>query len=164
MSEYVTLHSKDGKKTWVYNFQDKEPNKSRNMRYYQAEGTKRNQESNFPKRLYMSDLSADEANRTTDILDLHTKQRYRFKEGTTITEVHAFAGKGTSRVFRDAQKYARRYPQGGNIEDWQHCSGQAQITNGKKVLRREIHWVQGKDGKMHEAFIKVFTNNLKDHK
>lgn len=108
------------------------------------------------KRLYLPDVSADEANKSSDILNLGTKQRYKFQAGSKITNVHVFAGKGCSRPFRDAEKYAKRY--GGKIEDWQHVSGNAKITDGSKVLEREVHWVQGKDGKMHEAFIKFYNH------
>jgi len=105
-----------------------------------------------PKRLYLDDISAEEANKTTDILDLQTKDRYSFKSGTKLTGVYVFAGKGCSKVFRDAEKYAKRW--GGKASEWQHCAGMGYITNGKKTYQREIHWVQGADGKMREAFIK----------
>ena len=133
-----------------------EDDKDKQIEKNKAEAKERNQSNTTPpRRLYLDDVSADEANKSTDILNLKTKQRYSFKSGTKITEVHVFAGKGCSKEFRDAEKYAKRYPESGkNKEDWQHCSGIAQITNGSKVLEREVHWVQGKDGKMREAFIK----------
>ena len=106
-----------------------------------------------PKNLKLENIKAEDANKTTDILRLGTSQRYRFKEGTDIRNVYVFAGSGTSTEFRDAKKYAKRY--GGKAEDWRHCTGNAIITNGNVTLRREVHWVQGKDGKMREAFIKV---------
>lgn len=108
----------------------------------------------LPRRLYLKDISAEEANKTTDILNLGTRQRYKFKDGTKITGVHVFAGKGCSKEFRDAGKYAKRY--GGKPADWQHCAGTAKLTNGSKVFTREVHWVQGADGKMREAFIKFY--------
>ena len=117
----------------------------------------------LPKRLDLPNIPAEEANKTSDVLHLKTKQRFRFKEGTKIVQVYVFAGKGCSKVFRDAEKYARRW--GGKAEDWQHCAGKAQITNGKQTFVREVHWVQGADGKMHEAFIKVYDkNNLEKRK
>ena len=112
----------------------------------------RSQSEKLPRRLYLDDIKAEEANKSSDVLNLRTKQRFKFKNGTNITEVHVFAGKGCSKEFRDANKYAKKY--GGRAEDWQHCSGKGTITNGKVELKREIHWVQGADGKMHEAFIK----------
>lgn len=108
----------------------------------------------LPKRLDLPNISAKDANKSSDVLNLKTKQRFRFKEGTEITNVYVFAGKGCSKVFRDAEKYAKRW--GGKAEDWQHCAGIAQIINksGTTTLTREVHWVQGKDGKIREAFIK----------
>ena len=143
------INRKTGGKFNIYD--EYEPNKERNIRYNQIEGQRMNQNA-VPRRLYLDDIPADTANRTTDILDLGTRLRFMFKPGSKITEVQVFAGKGCSKEFRDAEKYARRW--GGKKEDWQHCAGQAQITDGQKVLRREIHWVQGADGKMREAFIK----------
>lgn len=136
-------------------YDDYEPNKDRNIKYAKTTSDRLNKESRPPRRLYLPDVSAETANKTSDILNLRTKQRYRFKAGTKLTEVHVFAGKGCSKEFRDAQKYANRY--GGKASDYQHCSGIGYITDGTKTLKREIHWVQGKDGKMREAFIKEIT-------
>ena len=133
-----------------------EDDKAKQIAKNKAEADERNTaESAPPRRLYLPDISAEDANKGSDILNLRTKQRYHFKEGTKITEVHVFAGKGCSKEFRDAEKYAKRYPESGRDKaDWQHCSGIAKITDGSKVLEREVHWVQGKDGKLREAFIK----------
>lgn len=131
-----------------------------------AEADKLNKESaQPPRRLYLPDISADTANSSTDVLNLRTKERFKFKSGTIITQVHVFAGNGCSKEFRDAEKYAKRYSkEDKNPKDWQHCSGIAQITNGTKSLEREVHWIQAKNGKMHEAFIKEFTKNLEKRK
>ena len=127
-----------------------------------AEADKKNT-SDPPRRLYLNDISASVANKTSDVLHLRTKERFRFKDGTNIRNVYVFAGKGCSKEFRDAEKYAKRW--GGKAEDWQHCAGFAKITNGSKVLDREVHWVQGKDGKVREAFIKEHLgNNLEKRK
>ena len=133
--------------------------KNSQMSKNKAEADKRNT-SDPPKRLYLDDIPAKEANKFSDVLHLKTKERFRFKEGTSINNVYVFAGKGCSKVFRDAEKYAKRY--GGKAEDWQHCAGFAKITkgDGSKVLNREVHWVQGKDGYVREAFIKIHENQL----
>ena len=122
------------------------------------------QSSQLPKRIYYDDIPAEVANETTDVLNLRTKVRYKFQDGTKVTEVNAFAGKGCSRPFRDAEKYAKKYPKSGEAKYWQHCAGTAQITDGQKILTREVHWVQGKDSKMHDAFIKEYPKKLKDGK
>ena len=131
-----------------------ERTKNRQMAINSAEAQERTN-SRLPRRLFLPDIPASVANKTSDVLNLNTKQRYHFKDGTYIKRVHVFAGKGCSKEFRDAWKYAKRYPNSGkNASDWQHCSGIAQITNNIKTLEREVHWVQGADGKMREAFIK----------
>ena len=107
----------------------------------------------LPRNLDLPNVSAEEANKTSTVLRLGTSKRYTFKEGTEIKKVNVFAGKGVSRPFRNAARYAERY--GGNAEDWQHCAGFATITDGERTMRREVHWVQGADGKIREAFIKV---------
>ena len=114
------------------------------------------------KNVALKDISAEEANKTSDVLNLKTRQRFKFKNGTKITHVEAFAGKGCAREFRKADEYAKKY--GGKKEDWQHCSGRAVITNGKKDFTREVHWVQGADGKMREAFIKEYPRKLEKRK
>lgn len=111
-----------------------------------------NSQDELPRRVRLPRVKAEVANKSTDILDLKTLGRYKFKEGTDIRNVYAFCGKGSSKEFRDAEKYARRY--GGNPKDWQHCAGDAIITNGRVTLHREIHWVQIAGGEMKEAFIK----------
>ena len=118
--------------------------------------------SELPRRLDLKNIKAEDANKTSDILHLRTRQRFTFKNGTEIRNVYVFAGKGCSKEFRDAEKYAKRW--GGKAVDWQHCAGKAVITNGTKDFVREVHWVQGADGKMREAFIKEYPKNLKDTK
>ena len=115
-----------------------------------------------PKNLPLEDIPAEEANRTSDVLNLRTRKRYRFKDGTKITQVEAFAGRGCKREFRDAPKYAKKY--GGKPKDWQHCSGNAVLTNGYHDFKREVHWVQGADGKMRDAFIKEYPKKLEKRK
>ena len=118
------------------------------------------------KNLALKDISAEDANKTSDVLNLRTRQRYKFKDGTKITQVEAFAGKGCKREFRKADFYANEKYKGkyGKAEDWQHCSGKAIITDGKRDFTREVHWVQGSDGRMRDAFIKEYSKNLEKRK
>lgn len=126
------------------------------------------QDKPLPKNLYMDDIKAEVANKTSKIRNLRTGKRYVFKEGTSVTEVNAFAGTGCKRPFRNAAKYAERYKDiygTPRPEDWQHCSGRATITNGNITMEREVHWVQNvKDGKIREAFIKEYPQKLKKNK
>ena len=129
--------------------------KTRQIANNKAEANRLNKQDP-PKQLRLSNVKAEDANKSSDVLNLRTKQRYRFKEGTDIRNVYVFAGKGCAKEFRDAEKYAKRYAKygEGKAEDWQHCAGMARITDGRRVLNREVHWVQGKSGKIREAFIK----------
>ena len=133
----------------------------------QKSGGGKNTSQNTPKTLPLKNISAKNANSSSDVLNLRTKQRFKFKDGTEVKNVYVFAGKGCSKEFRDAAKYANKpkYQKLGltDPKDWQHCAGKAIITDGKRDYIREVHWVQGKDGKMREAFIKEYEGkNLKD--
>ena len=127
--------------------------------------------TNLPKTLALKNIKAEEANKTSDVLKLgqgKNGKRFDFKNGTEIRDAYVFAGKGCRKEFRDAQKYADKYAKKGlNIgkaEDWQHCAGKAVITDGVKDYVREVHWVQGNDGKIREAFIKEYPKNLEKRK
>ena len=140
------------------------------VRDRQLAESKRQSESakqqSLPKQLYLPNIKAEEANKTSDVLNLRTKRRFTFTNGTEITGVYAFAGKGCLKEFRDAPKYADKYRKLGlgSAKDWQHCAGKANITDGVKTYNREVHWVQGKDGRVREAFIKEYPKNLEKRK
>lgn len=87
-----------------------------------------------------------------DIMDLQTGEHFRFVEGTHIQNVEAFAGKGTKKEFKIADKYAIKY--GGNASDWQHCKGKGIIDYYGEERRAEVHWAQCKQYGKHEFFIK----------
>lgn len=146
-----------------------EDTKARQIAENKKQADKLNEsEKKLPKNLYMPDIKAEVANETSKVRSLTNGKRYRFKEGTTIRKVNAFAGTGCSRPFRDALKYAKKYEEiygTPRPEDWQHCAGQAVITNGDRTMVREVHWLQNvKDGKIREAFIKEYPQKLKKSK
>lgn len=131
--------------------------KERSIEQNKKEAEKLNKEEakkSLPKRAPLPNISVKEANRRSDILDLGTKKRYKFV--SDVTDVYAFCGKGSSKEFRDASKYAKRY--GGKAEDWQHCAGRATISNGKVTANAEIHWVQLEGGNIREAFVKFWED------
>lgn len=177
IKDWITMHGNhiplfdgESKEEAINNFLETkkhEDSKQKQISQNKAEADKRNKQTP-PKQLHLPNIKAEEANKTSDVLHLKTKQRYRFKEGTEIRNAYVFCGNGSSKEFRNAKKFFDRYskthPETGKIEDWQHCAGMAIITNGKQTLHREVHWVQGKDGKIREAFIKVHENTLEDRK
>lgn len=141
-----------------YHVDKDQKEKERAIEKTKEEARKLNEEEkkkSLPKRVPLPDISKKDANKKSDILDLVTWNRYRFS--SDITGVYAFAGKGSSKEFRDAAKYAERY--GGKKEDWQHCAGTASITNGDKTFMVEVHWVQLEGGNVREAFIKRRIKN-----
>lgn len=133
-----------------------EDDKKRTIEKTEEEAKKLNEEEvkKLPRQLPLPDVSMKDANKRSDILDLCTYKRYKFV--SDITGVYAFAGKGSSKEFRDAKKYADRY--GGKAEDWQHCAGHATISNGKVTADAEVHWVQIEGGNVREAFVKFWED------
>lgn len=129
-----------------------EVNKEKTEKSKETPIQKVTQEVKLKRRMKLPDIPAEQANKTTDILDFYSHRRYRFKEGTKLERCHVFAGKGSRVVFRDAGKWSDKL--GGKPEDWQHCAGWSKITDGKKILYREIHWIQKEEGKPLKAFIK----------
>lgn len=87
-----------------------------------------------------------------NVLDLKTGKEYNFVEGTRITNVKVFAGKGSNTEYRQAYKFAERY--GGSESDWQHVKGIGHIDfDGEDVLA-EVHWSQCDNIGKVEFFIK----------
>ena len=106
--------------------------------------------NSLPKRVPLKDVPLVDANKKTDVLDLVTGQRYKFS--SNVIGAYAFAGKGSSKEFRTASKYVKRY--GGNARDWQHCAGFAKVKRGTDEIDVEVHWAQLENGYIREAFIK----------
>lgn len=90
--------------------------------------------------------------RNYDILDLQTGEHFSFAEGTKIQNVEVFAGSGTRKPFKKAQKYADRY--GGDARDWQHTKGIGVVDYYGENRKAEVHWVQCKGIGKHEFFVK----------
>ena len=132
--------------------------KNKQIALNKEEAEMRNSEK--PRRLSLSNITVTAKN--TDgkrvLLGVSTdgpKKRLDFVKGSEIRGAYVFAGAGTSKVFRNAEFFADRYKGCGKPSEWQHCAGYALLTNGKKTFVREVHWVQGSDGVIREAFIKV---------
>ena len=96
------------------------------------------------------DLGAKAKNYT--VMDLETGEFFQFAQGTRIQNVEVFAGKGTRKEFRKAQKYADRY--GGAQEDWQHVKGHGVIETPEGDRAAEVHWVQCADVGKYDFFVK----------
>ena len=86
------------------------------------------------------------------VLDLNTGEFFTFAEGSRIQNVEVFAGKGTKKELRIAEKYAERY--GGNPEDWQHVKGYAILDTDDGEREAEVHWMQCDGCGKHDFFVK----------
>ena len=86
------------------------------------------------------------------VLDLETGVRYQLAKGSKLQDVEVFAGKGSKKEFRQAEKYAQRY--GGNASDWQHAKGKGLLETDEGDVKAEIHWVQCDGIGKKEMFVK----------
>ncbi len=63
----------------------------------------------------------------------------RAKDGTKVTKIYTFAGKGTSKPLRKEPQLLKI---GGKRGEWQHTTGDVQITVNGVVKTAEVHWFQ----------------------
>lgn len=77
-----------------------------------------------------------------DVKDPQTGKKYHFAEGSTISSIEIFAGKGTRNKLRPqvARGLTERY--GGNKRNWQHVKGIGTIVRGNRYETAEVHWFQ----------------------
>lgn len=108
------------------------------------------------RRRYESDIVIDRSvgaqAKNYTVLDLETGEFFRFAGGTRIQNVEVFAGKGTKKEFRKAQKYADRY--GGSPENWQHAKGHGVVETQDGNRKAEVHWVQCEGIGKFDFFVK----------
>ena len=91
-----------------------------------------------------------------DVMDLETGDYYHFQEGSRITNVQVFAGKGVKTPYRNAEKMAARY--GGAAEDWKHVKGFGILETEDGPISVEVHWSECKNYGKHEFFIKRYVD------
>ena len=91
----------------------------------------------FDERVYHS-IGAKFVN--YDIMDLATGEMFCLAEGTYLQNKTIFAGKGTRKHFKKANKYAERY--GGNPSDWQHVKAIGLLSTPDGDRKAELHWSQ----------------------
>ena len=77
-----------------------------------------------------------------DVKDPKTGKIYHFAEGTQITQVEVFAGKGVSKKLRPqvVNGLVERY--GGRARQWQHAKGLGTVDCGGWPRTAEVHWFQ----------------------
>jgi hypothetical protein len=87
-----------------------------------------------------------------EVMDLETGEFFHFTEGTRLYNVEVFAGKGTKKELKIAEKYANRY--GGNPEDWQHVKGFGTVDTFEGERDIETHWMQCEGVGKFDFFVK----------
>lgn len=77
-----------------------------------------------------------------DVRDPKTGRVHRFVEGTQITQVEVFAGKGVSKKLRPqvVSGLVSRY--GGRARLWQHAKGLGTVDCDGWPRTAEVHWFQ----------------------
>ncbi len=71
------------------------------------------------------------------------KGYYYLAEGSSITKVVVFAGKGTKTPLRVAGGLSQKF--GGKTEDWQHTRGEGVVVFEGENRRAELHWFENAD-------------------
>lgn len=65
----------------------------------------------------------------------------KIKEGSKITKVVAFAGKGTGNELRVAKHLEKQY--GVSAKEWQHSHGDGYVVCDNGTVRHaELHWFE----------------------
>lgn len=77
-----------------------------------------------------------------DIKDPRTGKTYHFVEGTTISGVEVFAGKGVRSKLRPKVTAGLVERYGGRPKNWQHVKGFGTIEKGGHYITAEVHWFQ----------------------
>ena len=77
-----------------------------------------------------------------DILDPKSGRIFHLVEGTRITNVKVFAGKGGAKPLAEETAIGLSEQIGGRPENWQHCKGEAFVDVDGEEYKKEIHWFQ----------------------
>ena len=86
-----------------------------------------------------------------DLLELSTRKRYKFTEGTYLQVVEVFAGGRSKTPYRKAYKFIHL---GGKLEDWEHAKGIGWLDTEEGPRQAEVHWSQCKGFGKHDFCIK----------
>lgn len=83
-----------------------------------------------------------------DIRDPGSGKHFKFAEGSVISDVVTFAGKGTRNPLKRevVEGLVRQY--GGKRSDWKHSKGIGTIDRGTTFQTAEVHWFENKDVKV----------------
>lgn len=73
-----------------------------------------------------------------------------------MTDIKAFAGKGTNKELRVAEYLELNY--GGKAENWAHIKGHGYVHNSGGIEKANIHWFEEtKTRYIREMFVKGWS-------
>lgn len=77
-----------------------------------------------------------------DIKGPDGKKIYHFLEGSTISNIEVFAGKGVRKKLRPQVTHGLVAEHGGKARNWKHVKGIGTIDCGYRVRTAEVHWFE----------------------
>jgi hypothetical protein len=77
-----------------------------------------------------------------DVKDPKSGRSYRFVEGTAITHVEVFAGKGVRNKLKPQVAEGLSKQIGGRPRDWKHVKGIGTLNYKGSPREAEIHWFE----------------------
>ena len=79
----------------------------------------------------------------------------KLTEGTAITDIEVFAGKGTNKELRVREYLAKNY--GGKAENWQHTKGRGFVDYNGESRKAVLHWFEEETVGIVEMFVKGWS-------
>lgn len=77
-----------------------------------------------------------------DVRDPETGRKYKFAEGTRVSDIETFAGKGTRKPLKPNVVDALTERYGGKRSDWKHSKGIGTLDRGGRWQTAEVHWFE----------------------
>lgn len=77
-----------------------------------------------------------------DVKDPRSGKSYRFLEGTTVSNVEVFAGKGVRNKLKPEVAYGLSQQIGGRPRDWKHVKGIGTLNVNGQAVDAEVHWFE----------------------
>lgn len=88
--------------------------------------------------------SLSAAAKNYSVKDPSTGRAYKFLEGTAITNVETFAGKGVRKKLSSKVTKGLCEQIGGRPRDWKHVKGVGTLDVDGKATKAEVHWFEAK--------------------
>lgn len=79
---------------------------------------------------------------TTTLRGQTAKKIYHFLEGSTISDIEVFAGKGVRSKLKPQVVRGLVAEHGGKARNWKHVKGIGTIDCGHRIRTAEVHWFE----------------------